>query len=1361
MNTLKGWQSTRNQRNLARAQRLGLAVVIACLLIAFTWLLRAPFHRGDLQVILLSPNVSSLNSAGNVQSVDSSDSDLAGLLCQVSGAAIADAIGQSLPYSLLELDGRSLQQQVHSLEFCVSKNLKKQSTVLVYLNGVLSLENGQPALCSSGHGATHGGGEIDILPLVELLQHASCHQVLLCIDIVPPNHTGPAIIAAPLIGEQLAESIERSLSQHAGRTPLAVCICMPTCGQTLAAGQFTTALAAAICESIEQEVAASHFNLHRFKDFLAHTMTASTSADRSAQPIWLTSIHWPITSTAIPFTEPIVAEPKTITEPVDSREPAMERPSHSRRDDESQLAASAQRIRWLQLPARLSRAQQHPFTTALQTYRMRELAAAGQLRPAASSEKAFRIASQSDQTIDATNSLLLNVALGQTGRLSEAECQQSLELLRQLILAMDQAADSKQLLDTIQKLSTSSSIRYLELGRCQEICSSLADALDWNTLQRLLRLELLALRSHADLFQDDPSSQRWLRQADIGLNEIRTSILSAAASLEDLELVSQIDRTIGLYGAAIDCMTRATDNSLRQHEAIVQSLCNHEWTQVQSLSSQSACQALERFEQAWQQTLESAQAPPSMVLKEQFDSTRRVLADAGMPTGKQIESVLQLDHVVTAALESYLVATANSPSLSGRPTGLQPLNSADRCKPAALQLLANLLSSGDGPIIDDWLSDRQVQSLRCSQPPTRLVNFSLSPISKITTERSRPREFTVELLAESGQPSAEQGAGDAGMCTLQANCQQSVALWLAGNFRGSTSNALPGDGRKLHVRVWGVRTPVPDVPSSMLNGALAEQWVHSQPSLRLLSEAKSVELDGRKRQRVTLVPVTVAPPESDAKQPDSEPPKTDGLTGFVVTIADEHSEFVQIDYQPLRILLPHEYIREEVKFDASRQVVDIAATLLNVGNVPSAQVSYRLVEWPSQKLVAEATAQPNSASTQSHVVLSASRNRADRMAVITEVDGCPSSFVTAIDPVRGIISTAMEAPSTVMVHSNYPDAVVPRSADKVEAILTTVADNLQSDRPLEVKFGWDRNRDRTLQGESSSRIVNLRSTKTRFLKVEETGTLIMNTSVEPLRLTLPTSGLRNERAQLVVELIEDERTIASTSTVLVIDQQPPVITNLQVAGGHGCLAGAPLVAQVSVTDQGLSGIAQVEGAWSMNGQMQLSDSMKPVPAVLRPDGSWTLTLPTVGLPEGDNLVLVRANDKAGNVSESYSSLVRLITQRELDDLSARQTSTLSGSLMYVKLPQANLTVELLKMPEESPEKKTDDKKEPKVAEETVIASATSAADGGFRMHEVPGGVYVLRVKGIVRGMRVEQSRPVTIEPHKRPTPIHWRLDKPL
>ncbi len=258
--------------------------------------------------------------------------------------------------------------------------------------------------------------------------------------------------------------------------------------------------------------------------------------------------------------------------------------------------------------------------------------------------------------------------------------------------------------------------------------------------------------------------------------------------------------------------------------------------------------------------------------------------------------------------------------------------------------------------------------------------------------------------------------------------------------------------------------------------------------------------------------------------------------------------------------------------------------------------------------------------------------------------------------------------------------------------------------------------------------------------------------------------MTNQRGSILAVLQQGDQLVARADLPVVVDRQPPRIVHARIEHADRCPAGTPLLVVAEPDDAGLAGVVQVEGAWSLDGQLQWHDRLQPILGTLRSDGTWALALPTEAIPAGDHHLLLRAADAAGNVSATYHLSVHLHSQQELDDMVAQARTVLTGALMFAAIPQSGLKVELLELPPSdqppstaAPPTAAGQASAP--ADLKVIATTRSGSDGSFRLSDVRSGTYRVRVSGNVRGMRIERQRELTVEAPKPVPPLIWRLDK--
>ncbi len=793
MQMLQGWQKPKSLVTAVLARRITAGVVLACLVAVFVCMVRAPYQRPTCTIAVLAPKdvvrpvasfltatASSLSPSKPLAS-EAMACDLAHLLCQANGRAVEQSARLGMPQALITLEGPQLKHQSQTLLSTARRNWNAQSTLVLYVSGVLSIENKQPAICDREHEATHGGGELLLLPLVENLQQIECGQILLCLDLVPPNHAAPSVLAAPLIVDQLNELLEQALSKHSRRAQLAVVVHLNSVAQVIERDRNASPLASALARALRESADDGYFDLNRIKEVLSKV---STDTPATSEPLWLTSLNWPTSSQAIRLPQARHTTPSS----VDPADPAIADPSTTGKparalsldmDIDDQLSdaelwklgdlalaaltrvepvTSAQRPPvWLPMPQELSYCQRHPFLVASIEHRWQLLTAARHLSSSPLDANDVRnvvramvdLAKGGPQPIqqvagslttahppvdlrfDPSQSLLVNAILVGLDGAQREVASQSLKTLCRLTRAIDHSPGQVEFLKEIDQLVTGELSPPLEVTRCRGLCNL---RLPWPTLQRLLRLELLTLRSRVDLFGDAPQAVALLDEADALSSQIRAKIsltvdrqlnaqsklkpnsspdfaqLEATGVVSDIELDAMTERAQKLTRAAIDHMTAQSLASWSRRDALRHTLLHHAWTRQSGTVHHATQQALAEFSRSWQQLVgnreprqqSSTPSEPTSEVISLILKSQRLLQDGNAPRRQQIEALLQLNRRVIAVAET-LSASLPSPRTAATTTRDSAVEAA------ALRFFLHLVSSDRTLPAYAWVEERLQQ----------------------------------------------------------------------------------------------------------------------------------------------------------------------------------------------------------------------------------------------------------------------------------------------------------------------------------------------------------------------------------------------------------------------------------------------------------------------------------------------------------------------------------------------------------------------------------------------------------------------------------------------------------------------------
>jgi hypothetical protein len=148
-------------------------------------------------------------------------------------------------------------------------------------------------------------------------------------------------------------------------------------------------------------------------------------------------------------------------------------------------------------------------------------------------------------------------------------------------------------------------------------------------------------------------------------------------------------------------------------------------------------------------------------------------------------------------------------------------------------------------------------------------------------------------------------------------------------------------------------------------------------------------------------------------------------------------------------------------------------------------------------------------------------------------------------------------------------------------------------------------------------------------------------------------------------------------------REAPRLSNLELQPAGRVAIGTDITVSALADDDGLSGIARLEALVDVDRTGQFGPDAKPVAGGALEDGRWAANIPTAGLASGPYNVLLRAVDRAGNVSKTARTSVRLITPEEAAAATlAASLADITGVVVYGDAPQAG--VEMLLVQGEAP-----------------------------------------------------------------------------
>ncbi len=223
-----------------------------------------------------------------------------------------------------------------------------------------------------------------------------------------------------------------------------------------------------------------------------------------------------------------------------------------------------------------------------------------------------------------------------------------------------------------------------------------------------------------------------------------------------------------------------------------------------------------------------------------------------------------------------------------------------------------------------------------------------------------------------------------------------------------------------------------------------------------------------------------------------------------MAVTDHQRQLKQFEVRPIHVRQPRDYVAHNVAWDTARQTLRVSNQLqapINAADFPVVTLVHRLVEWPGLKEIASASGQLSHEFRATQAALDANRSRAEKLVLLTEVDGWPAVWVTAIDRARNAISE--EDVTQLQLSSPLPGGIVPTQASDIEVRCTIWSNRSLTGTKDVLRLGWDRDRNRTLNGEPTTEIPCVPAVMARCVGMDDTGSMLMDARIEPQQVRLP------------------------------------------------------------------------------------------------------------------------------------------------------------------------------------------------------------------------------------------------------------------
>ncbi len=545
-------------------------------------------------------------------------------------------------------------------------------------------------------------------------------------------------------------------------------------------------------------------------------------------------------------------------------------------------------------------------------------------------------------------------------------------------------------------------------------------------------------------------------------------------------------------------------------------------------------------------------------------------------------------------------------------------------------------------------------------------------------------------------------------------------------------------------QLYRTNVPLESIPVGTLQVDDANRFLQSIPGLVPVAQMPLLVLGAGESKSLTLAPL---PPPPDSVEPS--------FRSLLLEVRSPDLKCVQFFSWTPSVLNPQSYCQCDAQYDADRQLLTIDTRLIEdcITSQAGTTVRAELLDATELQVFAATTARLDPEHRYSQIQLSTVRSPSKNALLCVSVDGWKYRFIARCDLTRSGPCRADPHFAALRLSATADQSTVPSSQSTVDVRLTTYLSDIGGPAsPDRILVGLDRNADRKLDGDPALEVRQFQEIQFLCQGVNALGGVELFARVDDVRLSLPIQTERNRWVQAIAVLERGNRQEFSNLVPFALDASGPRILSTRILGSQPSLLGTPLQIEVEVDDEGLSGVGMVEGGWSLTGDLHITESMTIVPAVFRDRNRWLLTLPTLPIPSGKSVVMIRAKDRAGNVGSPHSLVAEILTQSEIDQKNAALTTQVRGRVQFYDQPLSNLSVRLLVKPKE------DEKTKPtgKESDEPAYSNVTTA-DGKFFLDAVRSGEYILECRGVVRGMRETRQQPLSIDAKSGPVevPVQW------
>ncbi len=607
--------------------------------------------------------------------------------------------------------------------------------------------------------------------------------------------------------------------------------------------------------------------------------------------------------------------------------------------------------------------------------------------------------------------------------------------------------------------------------------------------------------------------------------------------------------------------------------------------------------------------------------------------------------------------------------------------------------------------------------------------------TRATSALRPPRKLPVDLIVEDENgPVIED---ERGFSVEPFPNRMSTLRW----FLRNNSDAVQHIRLSLHV--------IDEVPPRLPTAALSTESLTE--FLRTLSqETHTIDLPTIELRPHETPQAIVFPKQDDSKAP------VPMLGGVIIALSDEATGLTTLRQLGVRPQRPTRFVTPQIEYERTDGRITIQLKANDPERLPreGVPVSARLAGGHLNPLPARSSGRVFDHAPQATLTLLAPPGEDHRVYV--DVAGWPRAFLFDVIKGRPTFSDGsairITTPTSGAVFQIIENVPVSVEVDVPSAGFTTDKDWFE--------VGVDANHDRRLVREPALRINRDRHVTVEWLGTNPNGSTPIQVGVADFNLKLPTSGLRNQQADILGRVVMGGRPdVWGEAVSVVFDTTGPNLTNVELQPGPAVVIGEPIVVLAEADDHGLSGVSHLEVVFDPSRTGTFDAKNKPVIAVPLDNGQWRAEVPTKSLEQGRHLLLARGVDNAGNAAMPHSLWLEVITTEEAARRKALRTTVFTGQLLYGPRPASGIKVELTADPTEPA-----DASQPMTTEKTPQPkkpyTATSGKDGKFEIQAVAGGPYTLHISGVLRGEKIDRQRKVTIDIDDPPPALTERLDRP-